>query len=190
MPRATTEVRRAQIVDALARVLESHSYAEASIGRIAKVAGLTGGLVHYHFASKREILLALVDRLAAGWRQRLQGRLSEARGPVRRIRAVIDATLALGDDADPASASLWTTIGAEAARHDDVAAAFRVVLRDVQRLIEEDLTLLDVRDPERSARALVATTEGVFRLAALGLVPPGQGADVVHRVVDALLVER
>lgn len=188
--RATTAVRRAQIVDALARVLESHSYAEASVGRIAKKAGLTTGLVHYHFGSKREILLALVDRLAAAWRERLQLQLADARGPVRRIRAVIDATLALGDDANPGAAVLWTTLGAEAARHEDVAAAVRVVLRDVQAQLEDDLVLLDVRDPERTARALVATTEGVFRMAALNLVPVGEGADLVHRLVDSLLVER
>jgi TetR/AcrR family transcriptional repressor of bet genes len=188
-PSNTTE-RRSQIVDALAGLLGTHSYAEASVGRIAREAGLTTGLVHYHFGSKREILLALVDRLVDAWRERLRSRVDGARGPVRRIRAVVDATLAVGDDADPDAAALWTTLGAEAARQPDVAARVRIVLRDLHSQLVEDLEMLDVREPDRTARALLAAMEGTFRLAAMGLVPAGEGADGVHRLVDALLVER
>ena len=57
MTRVTTETRRRQIVDALAQLLEERSYAEASVANIASVAGLTPGLVHYHFATNRQILL-------------------------------------------------------------------------------------------------------------------------------------
>ncbi|MCA9568175.1 MAG: TetR family transcriptional regulator [Myxococcales bacterium] len=190
MPRASKAVRRAQIVEGLATLLEHRSYAEASVAEIAREAGLAGGLVHYHFASKREILLALVDRLADSWRDRVRTRQAEVRGPVRRIRALIDATLATGEDARPRDVGLWTTLGAEAARSEDVAHAFRGVLREAQRLLEDDLDALGIRDPARTARSLVAAMEGVFRLAALGLVPAGEGADLVHRLVDALVVER
>lgn len=190
MARASTEVRRGEIVEGLASVLEQRSYAEASVAQIAAAAGLSAGLVHYHFGSKREILLALVDRLADRWRQRVRERQEGARGPLRRVRALVDATLGRGEDEALREVRLWTTLGAEAARSEDVAHAFRGVLREAQRSLEDDLDVLGVRDPARTARALVAAVEGVFRLASLGLVPEGEGADLVHRLVDAVVTER
>ena len=71
-----------------------------------------------------------------------------------------------------------------------MAHAVRGVLREAQRALEDDLDVLGVRDPARTARSILASIEGVFRLAALGLVPEGEGADLVHRLVDAVVVER
>ena len=187
MPRVTTETRRAQIVDALAQLLEERSYAEASVANIASVAGLTPGLVHYHFATKRQILLALVERVVEGWRARTAQRLVGVDDPAARVRAVVDATLDLGAGARPADARLWGTLGGEAARNEDVAQAVRHALTEAMQQLEHDLGALGVRAPAQTARALVAAMEGVFRLAALGLVPEGEGAALVHRLVDAVV---
>ena len=40
--------------------MADRGYERASVTAIAKAAGLTPGLVHYHFHNKKEILLALV----------------------------------------------------------------------------------------------------------------------------------
>ena len=67
-----THLRRAQIVDGLQQVMAERGYARASITAIGKAAGLSPGLVHYHFGSKQEVLLALVDRLSARLEERLE----------------------------------------------------------------------------------------------------------------------
>lgn len=190
MARESRAERREQIVTGLATVLQHASYAEASVAQIARAAGLTAGLVHYHFGSKREVLLALMDRLVDAWRARVGVFVEAASGPLQRIRGVVDATLALDATSDTVQAQLWTTLGAEASRNEDVASAFRGVLHEGMLLIEGDLAELGVPDPTRAARSLVAALQGVFQLASVGLVPPGEGADLVHRLVDALVGER
>lgn len=52
-----TDARRAEIVEAMLRVMARRGYARASIAAIAEEAGLTAGLVHYHFRNKQAILL-------------------------------------------------------------------------------------------------------------------------------------
>ena len=44
-----TEERRRQIVDGLRLVMAENGYDGASVQAVAKAAGLTAGLVHYHF---------------------------------------------------------------------------------------------------------------------------------------------
>ena len=49
-------VRRAQIIDAAITVVAEEGYARASMARIAQQAGLSKGLLSYHFRSKDDLL--------------------------------------------------------------------------------------------------------------------------------------
>jgi AcrR family transcriptional regulator len=61
-PRADTAPgARAARLDAAARGLASDGYAGASVDRIVREAGLSKGTFYWHFASKDELFLALVD---------------------------------------------------------------------------------------------------------------------------------
>jgi AcrR family transcriptional regulator len=53
---AVEAVRRAQIVDAAITVVAEEGYARASMARIAAQAGLSKGLLSYHFRSKDDLL--------------------------------------------------------------------------------------------------------------------------------------
>ena len=58
MPRpSNTDARREQIVLGLQRVMAERGYEKATVSAIAQAAGLTPGLVHYHFKNKQEMLL-------------------------------------------------------------------------------------------------------------------------------------
>ena len=61
--RPNTDKRRAEIVKALLAAMAEHGYEKATIQLIAQKAGMAPGLLHYHFASKREMLLELVKAL-------------------------------------------------------------------------------------------------------------------------------
>src|SRR5271170_5140801 len=101
--RSNTLERRTQIIHGLSATMSEHGYFGATIHSIAQQAGLTTGLLHYHFKSKQEILLALVDKLYAIIENRYQKRLSELRNDgnaLDRLQSFIDAHLALGDDAN------------------------------------------------------------------------------------------
>ena len=53
--------RRSEIVQAAYRVLSERGYEATSIKDIAQAADIAPGLVHYYFASKEELLVAVVE---------------------------------------------------------------------------------------------------------------------------------
>jgi AcrR family transcriptional regulator len=59
------EARRAQILDGAYDVAARHGLDGLTIRRVAAAAGLSHGLVHFHFRTKEALLSALLDRLLA-----------------------------------------------------------------------------------------------------------------------------
>jgi TetR/AcrR family transcriptional regulator, transcriptional repressor of bet genes len=198
MPRPSNrEQRRAQIVDGLRVVMAERGYDGASIAAIARQAGLASGLVHYHFGSKEEILLALVEHLSSGLHERLDQRLTSADTPWARLDAWIDAHLALGADSDPDAVACWVAIGAEAVRRTEVRHAYEAAvtadLDQGESLVAAILT--DQLGPESTGSArllatgLLAAIEGSYRLAAgaPSAVPVGFAAPSVRAMARGLI---
>src|SRR5688500_4811014 len=99
---SNTEERRHQILDALLRVMARKGYDGAAVTDVAAEAGLTPGLVHYHFENKLEILIELLRRLVARHEEALDRALEAAdRSPPAQLAAFIDFHLSLGPTADP-----------------------------------------------------------------------------------------
>src|SRR3954463_7182837 len=55
--------RREQILDAANALFAERAYDEVSVEDIASAAGVTRGLVHHHFGGRKEVYIALLDRL-------------------------------------------------------------------------------------------------------------------------------
>ncbi|MCE9584116.1 MAG: TetR/AcrR family transcriptional regulator [Planctomycetes bacterium] len=152
-----TEDRRRQIALAMMKLIALRGYEGATISGAARLAGLTPGLVHYHFTDKLEILLLVVDELASLHNVSLDIRLGTCGGnPSKELRQFIDAHLALPgkEVAGPprlpvkkpsrelaralkspwvpggrVAVKCWGVIGHEAARNSRVAKAYRGVVR-------------------------------------------------------------
>ena len=107
--------RREQILDAANALFAERAYDEVSVEDIASSAGVTRGLVHHYFGGRKEVYIALLERLGAPAR----GATPAARwvaAPVRAWRTRVSrwldwteanrtiwlATIAPGEDiADP-----------------------------------------------------------------------------------------
>ena len=92
---SNTEQRKQEIVTALLHVMANVGYEKASIQSIAKQAGLAPGLIHYHFKTKQDILIAAMHWIATSAEQRLQAMLNDARDPWEKLKAFVNARLAL-----------------------------------------------------------------------------------------------
>jgi TetR/AcrR family transcriptional regulator, transcriptional repressor of bet genes len=186
---SNTIERRAQIVEGLLEVMATQGYERASIISIARAAELSPGLVHYHFDTKAEVLVALVERLIAGMRARYDARTGD------RLHAFIDAHLALGPDADRRAVAAWSIIGAEAVRQPEVRALYRRALASSLKELRTQLSARlkaegkSRRNVRRISAAILAAIEGAFRIAAAapGAVPPGFAAPMVRRMADGLI---
>lgn len=190
---SNTEERRREIVDAMLRVMARQGYAKASVAAVAREAGITPGLIHYHFRDKQEILLALIDRLAEAVRARFEA--TRARTPLGRVHAWIDAHLARGEGADPDAVACWVALGNEALAEAAVRAAYVRVIESDRALLEglvRDALAHDgarTADARRIAAGLLAAVEGAFRLAILApeAIPEGSAASTVRQMADGLL---
>jgi TetR/AcrR family transcriptional regulator, transcriptional repressor of bet genes len=185
MPRRpNTESRRAQIVQAFMPVLARSGYGKATVVEIARQAGLAPGLIHYHFANKREILVSLVNAMVEHAQARFEQLLAQGHGPEARLRAYLDARLALGDGADADLAAAWVMVGAEAVREPEVREVYqRAVSADLAQLtgLLTDCLVHQKREPSSAtplACALLAMMEGAFQLscATREVMPRGYAA--------------
>ena len=106
--------RRDQILDAANALFAERGYEEVTVEDIAKAAGVARGLVHHYFGGRKEVYLALLERLGAGREEALRppvGRSARARvaDSVSRWldwteanRTIYLGTIAPGEDiADP-----------------------------------------------------------------------------------------
>jgi ATP-binding cassette subfamily B protein len=63
--RLDPDERRRQILDCASRLFSERHYGSVSLDRVAEAAGITRGLLHHYFGTKRELYLAVVADLAA-----------------------------------------------------------------------------------------------------------------------------
>jgi TetR/AcrR family transcriptional repressor of bet genes len=196
---SNTAERRSDIVRGMRRVVARAGYAGATVPDIARAARLAPGLVHYHFADKRAVLVALVEDLEHTFLQRVATRESGARSAAARLHAFLDAAVALGPDADEDAVACWVAVSAEAVRDRVVREA---VARSSARLV--DALRARVREALREAgaspqaarahaaphaAALWSAIQGSFALATTAphLIPRGTMAPALHTLADALL---
>jgi TetR/AcrR family transcriptional repressor of bet genes len=193
---SNTAQRRAEIVAAATRVIASEGYERATTGKIATAAELSSGLLHYHFESKQEILLAVIEALRERVTARMVSRIERAAAPRVRLRAYIDAMLSLdGGDADPEAVAVWVVLAAESLRSVEVAAAFRTAMAERHAVLLElvgDVLIAErghARGRSRIGAGIFAQIEGSLVLASTcpGQLPAGYAAATAWRVAEALL---
>src|SRR6478672_4670499 len=84
-------IRRKQLVEAAIAVIHEDGFANATVARIARRAGISSGLVHHYFTDKDDLLFATMRHLLSDLRSDAVARLSTATTPEARICAIIDA---------------------------------------------------------------------------------------------------
>lgn len=193
--KSNTEERRLQIVGGLLSVMKGFGYEKATIQSIAKAAGLTSGLIHYHFKTKQEILIALVEQMVAQTELRFDA-LSKGSGSARvRLEALVDARLALGESSDEDAVAAWVVIGAEAVTQPEVKTIYQKVIRRqlnligglIAEILKEEGGPTDYALP--LAASVVSNMEGAFQLSAAAseVMPTNYAADMLKKQLFAFL---
>jgi AcrR family transcriptional regulator len=114
--------RREQILDAANALFSVRGYDEVSIEDIASSAGVTRGLVHHYFGGRKEVYIALLERLGA---QR-EEQIPQPTG--RSARARVGDTVTRWLDWTQANRTIWlATLG----RGEDIADP------DIRRVVTE-----------------------------------------------------
>lgn len=175
--------------------MAAHGYEGATIAEIAKAAGLTPGLVHYHFETKQQILLALIEKLAGVWRARAAHEGSSGDAPRERLSRLFDAWLGLDARSDAAAMACWVALSAESLRQPAVREIYVSALREAKSALQDAVTEA-LREERRStsegaaiAAALMAAIQGYLQLGILaaGLVPRASAARTLRVMASGAL---
>ena len=194
MPRPSNkEQRRKEIVQGLLDVMSEKGYENASIQAIGKASGLTPGLIHYHFKSKQEILVALIKSLSLIAQERYEDLLERAKSPREKLEAFIDAALSLGEGADKKAVSAWVVIGAEAIRQPEVQILYQEIIKRNKLELMELLSSLDLETDaeltdkkiENIAMMSLSSIIGTYQLAttAKDISPRNYASDTLKKFV-------
>jgi AcrR family transcriptional regulator len=124
--RLEPDARRDLILAAARRVFVATNAAEASTAEIAREAGVTRGLVHHYFGTKRELYLAVVADLAASLPDLVRTDVREL--PVDQM---VDTNVASWLDSIERDRDLWLALlGVEAVGRDREIEAIMSEARD------------------------------------------------------------
>lgn len=170
---SNTEHRRQEIVLGLMSAMAEKGYEKASIQSIAKAAGLSPGLIHYHFKTKLEILIALMTDLSDKADERYELLATQAESAEDKLMAYIDAALALGEGSDQQAVAAWVIIGAEAVRLEDVRNLYQDVIAKHSNTLVELLTQasseagakLNKKKAKELATFIIASIQGAYQIA-------------------------
>lgn len=190
---SNTAARKQEIVGALLRVMADKGYEKASIQAIAKEAGLASGLIHYHFKTKQEILIAGVNWIASTAEQRLIDMQAEKHPPWERLTAFINARLATGETQMPELVAAWVVIAGESVRQSEVREIYEgLIATQINMLSEliaavwEGKAKIDEEVKHLSA-IVIAAIEGAFQLSVTApcAMPKGYAASSVVQLIQS-----
>ena len=90
----TEAARREQIVRAAVDTLAELGYADTSLGKIARTAGLSSvGMISYYFSGKAELMAEVVTTVLATAEEVVAPRVASASTAVERFRAYVQGSL-------------------------------------------------------------------------------------------------
>jgi TetR/AcrR family transcriptional regulator, fatty acid metabolism regulator protein len=108
--------RRAQIVNCAIDAIAEMGFAKASVDQIARLAGVSKGVITYHFPKKQEIVDAIVDTVMAAARAYIEPRILAEASAAGRLRAYIESDLEFIDaNRKPLIALVEIAVGARRA---------------------------------------------------------------------------
>ena len=89
--RNSTDARREQLIRATIKTISESGLSGATVAKVASKAGLSPGIVNFHFDSKRQLLLDTLRYIADEYTLVLNQHLGKADSPLEKLHAYIDA---------------------------------------------------------------------------------------------------
>ena len=103
---------RQRLLHAAAAEFAREGYAGANINRISQSAGFAKGTVYNYFTSKRDLMLELIDSIAASHFEFIANSVRQEEDPVRRLQRFFEAGFAwVTDNLDQARVMITTLNG-------------------------------------------------------------------------------
>lgn len=180
-----------EIFDAVDRALRKHGYAELTMQDIADESTKSKSLLHYHYDTKEDLLVAFLEHLLDSYEERLECRSAEP--PEERLVEFLARFVFTPEDGDREAFHLALLEMRSQGPFNDrireqLGRSDRLLRETVAEIIEDgiDRKVFKPVDPERTAALLIATLDG----ARTRQITLGDSNDSYTRVVVEELLDR
>jgi AcrR family transcriptional regulator len=171
---AIRENRRRELIEAAIHVIARHGRAGCTVGRVAREAQLSQGLMNFHFKSMDLLLAAAFDHLADEFDRIWRARVEKAgRAPWERLGAMIEAYFA-PEVFSSEKLAVWFSFWVDADLRDQFRTASVKVERRYHRELEPEVVRLlapavseSDKDAARITGMLTAMVDGYWLQALL-----------------------
>jgi len=96
-----SEASRRSVVEAAVRALANQGFARTSVSDIADSAGMSKGVVHYHFANKDDLISRVLEHCSEIIRTRVRAAWDLGGAPTERIRRLLREAWAVRREGGP-----------------------------------------------------------------------------------------
>jgi TetR/AcrR family transcriptional repressor of bet genes len=161
------EARRTQLIEATIDTIAARGYSRTTLTEVARTAGLSHGLVLFHFDTKEKLLAETLMYLAEEYRRNWQTALSVVDSdPARQLNALIEADFNPAI-CTPARLAAWCAFWGEAQSRPLYQGTYGTLDEAYNRQLEAICARLSDqgsygRDPVQVARVIRLTIEGVW----------------------------
>lgn len=161
------DARRLQLIEATIDTIAARGISRTTLNEVARRAGLSHGLVLFHFASKEnllgETLIFMADEYHRSWTEAIAGKEDD---PAAQLKALIDADFT-PEICTPARLAAWGSYWGETQSlpmYQEICGekdqAYALVLEGIARKLLQRAGRSD--DPRIAARILRLTQEGTW----------------------------
>ncbi|MGP1310902.1 MAG: TetR/AcrR family transcriptional regulator [Phycisphaerales bacterium] len=137
MSRLPAAQRKEQLLDTAATLFAERGYSGATTAELAKAAGVTEPIIYRHFASKKALFVALIDRTGERTIELWENELASAKSPAERLQRMIGANpmvLERGRGVYRVIVQAMTEI-----EDEDILAAIRRHIEALHRFLAEEV---------------------------------------------------
>jgi AcrR family transcriptional regulator len=164
------ERTRRQLVQVAAALFAQRGYAATTYNDLVAASGLSRGGFYFHFRTKEDLALAVIDTKQREWEQRLRSRLAEIDSATRRLVAFGQTLLQIQLE-DPSGLAL-NTVASELVRVPSLADQAQAVSRRWIERLSQIVTdaqaeggIRDDLDAASLASVLMGSMAGVRQMA-------------------------
>jgi AcrR family transcriptional regulator len=120
MPRPhVEEERRQQILEATWHVIAVSGFRSLRLSDVAKRAGISSGMIHYYFDTKRDLLKAAFERYYEHSMRRRQWIMETGKGPLELLKLIVESYLPIQDETTEGW-HVWSELWVEGLQEPDL----------------------------------------------------------------------
>lgn len=135
-----TAIRRQQMVQAAVAVMAAKGWSETSIDEVTKAAGVSRGLVSYHFKDKTDLLSAVLASCRAAFNEAVSAASGVTDDEPERLRLVVRAALHQIRE-NPVNYQVFLHFAANAGTHPELGEQIRTLYSEYRAVIARGIAV-------------------------------------------------